>query len=407
MLADERRRVAVGRPRLLGPAPVGVVAERPARPRSARGRARATRSRRSAGGRISAAISKPPGRARLQRGERRQTRRRAGARRGRRRQRPSMQYADVHVRDLRTARPSGAPNPALVERMNAALVHRGPDEGASTRFGRCVLGHRRLQVIDLDTGSQPVANETGDVVAVFNGELYNFHELRDELRGHEVRGTGDTPVIPHLYEEHGVGFVERLGGMFALALWDARPRAARARPRPRRQEAAALDAPARRDARVRLGAEGAAAPAAASRARSTRRRSTPTSRCSTCPARHGAARDREAAARATCSSPRAGRSGRAVLAARARGPSAYEGDWLELVRDDGRRRRAQAPRRRRAARRAALRRDRLERRRRADGRRRRAAGAHVHRRVRGRPLRRARVRARGRRALRRRSTRRS
>jgi asparagine synthase (glutamine-hydrolysing) len=117
--------------------------------------------------------------------------------------------------------PTGRPDPALVERMNAALVHRGPDEGSVDGFGPCVLGHRRLQVVDLVTGSQPVANESGDVVAVFNGELYNFQALRGELSGgHEVRGTGDTPVIPHLYEEHGTGFVQRLSGMFALALWD-------------------------------------------------------------------------------------------------------------------------------------------------------------------------------------------
>lgn len=107
--------------------------------------------------------------------------------------------------------------------MNEALVHRGPDEGSVDAFGRCVLGHRRLQVLDLQTGSQPVANEAGDVVCVFNGEVYNFPELRERLAaaGHEVRGTGDTPVIPHLYEEHGLDFVERLDGMFALALWDA------------------------------------------------------------------------------------------------------------------------------------------------------------------------------------------
>src|SRR6476646_6032370 len=116
---------------------------------------------------------------------------------------------------------SGTPDPALVSRMNAALVHRGPDEGSVDVFGRCVLGHRRLQVIDLETGSQPVANEAGNVVAVFNGELYNFRELRVELSRHDVRGTGDTPVIPHLYEEHGLGFVDRLSGMFAIALWDA------------------------------------------------------------------------------------------------------------------------------------------------------------------------------------------
>jgi asparagine synthase (glutamine-hydrolysing) len=119
--------------------------------------------------------------------------------------------------------PSGTADPALVARMNEALVHRGPDEGSVDAFGRCVLGHRRLQVIDLATGSQPVTSEDGRIVAVFNGELYNFPELRAGLAaaGHDVRGTGDTPVIPHLYEEYGVDFVGRLEGMFALALWDA------------------------------------------------------------------------------------------------------------------------------------------------------------------------------------------
>ena len=108
--------------------------------------------------------------------------------------------------------------------MNQALLHRGPDEGSVDAFDRCALGHRRLQVIDLETGSQPVANEAGDVVCVFNGELYNFPELRDDLaaKGHQVPGTGDTPVIPHLYEEYGLDFPQRLSGMFALALWDRR-----------------------------------------------------------------------------------------------------------------------------------------------------------------------------------------
>jgi asparagine synthase (glutamine-hydrolysing) len=117
--------------------------------------------------------------------------------------------------------PAGAPNPELVDAMRAAIAHRGPDDGSTDALGRCVLGHQRLKVIDLDTGYQPVTNETGDVVAVFNGEAYNFAALRAELRGHEVRGTGDTPVLPHLYEESGPRFVERLHGMFALALWDA------------------------------------------------------------------------------------------------------------------------------------------------------------------------------------------
>ena len=118
--------------------------------------------------------------------------------------------------------------------MRARIRHRGPDQGSTDAFGACVLGHQRLQVIDPELGYQPVTSEQGDIVAVFNGELYNFPELRDELegRGHDVRGHGDTAVIPHLYEEHGAGFVERLEGMFALALWDvARNRLVLARDR--------------------------------------------------------------------------------------------------------------------------------------------------------------------------------
>jgi asparagine synthase (glutamine-hydrolysing) len=120
--------------------------------------------------------------------------------------------------------PSGSPLPALVDGMRARIRHRGPDQGSTDAFGACVLGHQRLEVIDPELGYQPVANETGDVIAVFNGELYNFPALREELAaaGHDVRGRGDTPVIPHLYEEHGPRFVERLEGMFAIALWDAR-----------------------------------------------------------------------------------------------------------------------------------------------------------------------------------------
>jgi asparagine synthase (glutamine-hydrolysing) len=119
--------------------------------------------------------------------------------------------------------PSGKPPEELVDDMRARIRHRGPDQGSTEALGACVLGHQRLQVIDPELGYQPVANETGDVTAVFNGELYNFAELREDLasHGHEVRGRGDTPVIPHLYEEYGTRFVERLDGMFAIALWDA------------------------------------------------------------------------------------------------------------------------------------------------------------------------------------------
>ena len=115
-----------------------------------------------------------------------------------------------------------APDPGLVERMNDSIVHRGPDPGAVESLGRCVLGYRRLSIIDLATGDQPVRNERGDVVAVFNGEIYNFAELRRELeaRGHEISGRGDSPLIPHAYEEWGLDFAERLEGQFAIALWD-------------------------------------------------------------------------------------------------------------------------------------------------------------------------------------------
>ena len=110
-----------------------------------------------------------------------------------------------------------------VERGCAAIRHRGPDHGAVKNLGHCVLGYRRLRVIDLATGDQPVTNETGDVTVVFNGELYGFDALRRELlgNGHELQGTGDTPTLPHLYEEHGPRFAERLDGMFAIAVWDA------------------------------------------------------------------------------------------------------------------------------------------------------------------------------------------
>jgi asparagine synthase (glutamine-hydrolysing) len=119
--------------------------------------------------------------------------------------------------------PSHAPQAHFVDEMRARIRHRGPDQGSTDAYGACVLGHQRLQVLDPELGYQPVQNESSDVVAVFNGELYNFPELRAELarRGHDVRGRGDTPVIPPLYEEYGPAFVERLEGMFAIALWDA------------------------------------------------------------------------------------------------------------------------------------------------------------------------------------------
>lgn len=107
--------------------------------------------------------------------------------------------------------------------MSAALLHRGPDSGGEYVGAGATLGIRRLRVIDLQTGDQPMTNESESVWAVFNGEIYNYNELRSELtaRGHRLHTRSDTEVIPHLYEEHGPSFVTRLAGMFAIALWDA------------------------------------------------------------------------------------------------------------------------------------------------------------------------------------------
>jgi asparagine synthase (glutamine-hydrolysing) len=110
--------------------------------------------------------------------------------------------------------------------MRDQLIHRGPDSSGELVDGYAALGVRRLKVIDLVTGDQPLSNETRDVWTVFNGEIYNFRELRTELRarGHTFRTQSDTEVIPHLYEDHGAGFAERLQGMFAVAVWDQRSR---------------------------------------------------------------------------------------------------------------------------------------------------------------------------------------
>jgi asparagine synthase (glutamine-hydrolysing) len=108
--------------------------------------------------------------------------------------------------------------------MGAALAHRGPDGDGTRTIGDATLGCRRLAIIDVAGGAQPLANETGDVVAVCNGEIYNHATLRDRLvaRGHRFRTRSDAEVLPHLYEEHGADLVHELEGMFAFAIWDAR-----------------------------------------------------------------------------------------------------------------------------------------------------------------------------------------
>ncbi len=115
---------------------------------------------------------------------------------------------------------------ALLRRMTDTMVHRGPDaEGFHIGLG-VGLGHRRLSIIDLATGDQPVFNEDRTVAVVFNGEIYNFQELRAglEARGHRFATRTDTEAIVHAYEEYGEGCVERFRGMFAFAVWDERAR---------------------------------------------------------------------------------------------------------------------------------------------------------------------------------------
>ena len=102
-------------------------------------------------------------------------------------------------------------------------THRGPDSFGEYVDGPVALAARRLSIIDLATGDQPIANEDGTLHVVQNGELYNYRELRAELerRGHTFRTRGDTEVLVHLYEQHGLDFARRLRGMFAVALWDS------------------------------------------------------------------------------------------------------------------------------------------------------------------------------------------
>ncbi|HEV8111388.1 MAG TPA: asparagine synthase (glutamine-hydrolyzing) [Planctomycetota bacterium] len=117
-----------------------------------------------------------------------------------------------------------APTAALLARMAGTLQHRGPDDGTELARGPLGIGFRRLSIIDVDGGRQPIENETGDIAVVCNGEIYNFLELRAELeaKGHRFRTQSDVEVIVHLYEEVGAACITRLHGMFALAVLDWR-----------------------------------------------------------------------------------------------------------------------------------------------------------------------------------------
>jgi len=117
-------------------------------------------------------------------------------------------------------------SPAVLSDMLQAILHRGPDEDGRLEDGPLAMGMRRLSIIDLADGTQPIFDESGRYGIVFNGEIYNYRELREQLlaRGHRLKTHGDTETIVHLYEEFGAGCLEHLRGMFAFAIWDQRER---------------------------------------------------------------------------------------------------------------------------------------------------------------------------------------
>jgi len=114
----------------------------------------------------------------------------------------------------------------VLTRMGDAMVHRGPDDSGAFIDGEMLLGMRRLSIIDVSGGHQPIASEDGQVVAVCNGEIYNFRALRAELqgKGHRFATHSDSETVVHAYEEYGEAFLNRLDGMFGIALWDRRRR---------------------------------------------------------------------------------------------------------------------------------------------------------------------------------------
>jgi asparagine synthase (glutamine-hydrolysing) len=115
------------------------------------------------------------------------------------------------------------PGADLLGALSDSIAHRGPDGAGAWFDQRAALGHRRLAIIDLVTGEQPLANEDGSIQVIFNGEIYNFMALRAELLGlgHSFRTNGDTEVIVHALEQWGDAALSRLDGMFAFAAWDA------------------------------------------------------------------------------------------------------------------------------------------------------------------------------------------
>jgi asparagine synthase (glutamine-hydrolysing) len=113
---------------------------------------------------------------------------------------------------------------AEVRRMNEEIIHRGPDEDGFYIKDQVGLAMRRLSIVDLSGGQQPISNEDGTIWIVFNGEIYNYPDLKKDLesRGHRLKTRSDTEAIVHAYEEYGVDCPIKLNGMFAFAIWDSR-----------------------------------------------------------------------------------------------------------------------------------------------------------------------------------------
>ena len=130
------------------------------------------------------------------------------------------------IAGIASTEPGAMQDVETIRRMCNAIVHRGPDDDGYYVCDGAGLGIRRLSIIDLSGGHQPIHNEDRNVWVVFNGEIYNFPELRRDLesRGHNFYTHSDTEVIVHLYEELGADCLKKLRGMFAIALWDERAR---------------------------------------------------------------------------------------------------------------------------------------------------------------------------------------
>ena len=112
----------------------------------------------------------------------------------------------------------------VLKQMMDKIAHRGPDDEGMYVDKHAAIGHRRLSIIDLSHGAQPMYNETGDVAIVFNGEIYNHLEIRKELiaKGHKFANDSDTECLIHGYEEYGTDLLSKLRGMFAFVIWDTR-----------------------------------------------------------------------------------------------------------------------------------------------------------------------------------------